>query len=117
MKVVIAGGRDYCLSPEDYGALDALHLEHGFTEVVSGGATGADRCGEIWAQENDVDVKVFVAYWGLHGAAAGPRRNNEMARYADCVVLFPGGKGTASMKRCAEREGLDVYVIDKESVI
>ena len=36
-------------------------------EIVSGGATGADRLGEQWALANDVPVRIFVADWNKHG--------------------------------------------------
>jgi predicted Rossmann-fold nucleotide-binding protein len=36
-------------------------------------------------------------------------RNLAMAEYADAVALFPGGKGTASMRELAEKEGILIY--------
>ena len=53
--------------------------------------------------------KRFPADWDKHGRAAGPIRNAQMARYADAVALFPGGRGTASMRRVAEKAGITVY--------
>lgn len=64
MKTIIAGGRNYCLTPADLLALEKLPI----TEVVSGGATGADA-----------------------------------------VVLFPGDRGTASMRREAQRAGISIF--------
>jgi len=32
-----------------------------------------------------------------------------MADYADAVLLYPGGKGTASMKALALQKGLQVF--------
>jgi predicted Rossmann-fold nucleotide-binding protein len=32
-----------------------------------------------------------------------------MAEYAEAVVLFPGGRGTASMRREAEKAGIQIY--------
>jgi predicted Rossmann-fold nucleotide-binding protein len=32
-----------------------------------------------------------------------------MAEYADAVALFPGGRGTASMRKEAEKAGIEVY--------
>jgi hypothetical protein len=46
MKLIIAGGRDYKFTKSDLEKLDSIE---GITEVVSGGARGADKCGEIWA--------------------------------------------------------------------
>lgn len=93
MKTVIAGGRGYKLLDVDRFLLDRLNI----TEVVSGGAAGADTEGETYARGRSVPVKRFPADWEKHGRAAGPIRNRQMAEYADQVVLFPGGRGTASM--------------------
>lgn len=43
MKLIIAGGRDYTFSAEDFARLDALPIT--VSEVVSGAATGADAGG------------------------------------------------------------------------
>ena len=32
-----------------------------------------------------------------------------MAQYADAVVLFPGGRGTAHMRNAARSHGLKIY--------
>jgi len=32
-----------------------------------------------------------------------------MATYADAVALFPGGKGTSSMRRQAINKGIKIY--------
>jgi hypothetical protein len=102
---IIAGGRDYQLTRLDKARLAHIHID----EVVSGGAPGADRGGEEWAAENGIPVKRFSADWTKYGKAAGPIRNREMAEYANTVVLFPGGRGTTSMKLEAKRKGLKIY--------
>ncbi len=109
MKVIIAGGRDYAFTADDVAWLDALLEKRGpFEEVVSGGATGADAEGEKWAASHGIPVKRFPADWKTHGPAAGPIRNREMARYAEggLCVLFPGGRGTANMRKEAYYAGM-----------
>lgn len=109
MKVIIAGGRDYQFTDEDVVWLDRLHQEKKFTEVFSGGAKGADTCGEFWAASNGIPVKRFAPDWIKHGRAAGPIRNREMAKSLDgggFVILFPGGAGTRSMETIAGELGL-----------
>lgn len=59
-------------------------------------------------------MKQFKSDWEKHGKAAGPIRNKKMAEYADAVILFPGGKGTASMKKEAERAGIIVWFVEEE---
>ena len=106
MKLIIAGGRNYELNIKDIAFLDSIK---GVTQVISGGAPGADNCGEMWANKNSIDIKVFKANWKKHGKAAGPIRNKEMAKYADAVALFPGGSGTESMYNEAIKGSLTIF--------
>jgi len=76
---------------------------------VSGGAPGADHEGERFAKADNIPLTVFSAQWIKYGKAAGPKRNREMAEYADAVVLFPGGKGTESMYREAGQAGIKIF--------
>lgn len=109
MKLIIAGGREYQFNDHDYAKLNAIHEEYKVTEVVSGGATGADKCGEVWADANGIAIKRYPADWLNHGRAAGPIRNRVMAEYADAVALFQGGRGTDSMCREAEKVGIVIF--------
>lgn len=105
MKCIVAGGRHYTMTDDDYRFLDNL----GITEVVSGGCSGADKGGEYFANTRGLPIKRFPADWKVYGRAAGPIRNKAMAEYADAVVLFPGGRGTKSMKKEAIRCQLIIY--------
>jgi len=109
MKLIIAGGRDYQFTDKDKHALDELHKQTPVTQVVSGGNTGADACGEAWARANGIPVRVFHAESDKHGKDAGPIRNWEMAKYADAVALFPGGRGTLDMYEKAVVAKLQVF--------
>ena len=97
MKVIIAGTRDVT----DYKLVVDTITRSGYniTEVVSGCATGVDRLGEQWARANDINVKEMPANWTLYGKSAGPRRNKDMAEYADAAVIIWDGKsaGTRNM--------------------
>jgi hypothetical protein len=106
MKLIIAGGRNYDMSTEDYHKLSDIG---GISEIVSGGCSGADMSGEQYAHLNKIPVKMFYANWNVHGRAAGPIRNKQMAEYADAVALFPGGRGTESMFREAAKAGIKIY--------
>ena len=82
------------------------------TEVVSGGAGGVDKLGELWAERNRVTCRRFLANWGKYGKSAGMRRNEEMARYAvekrgGCIAIWDGKSvGTKNMIETAQRYGL-----------
>lgn len=96
MKVIIAGGRDISVPSE---LIQIAVKQSGFdvTEVISGGASGVDRCGEIWANKYGIPIVIFPARWTIHGKSAGPIRNKEMAEYSDALIAFPGGEGTSNM--------------------
>lgn len=70
------------------------------TEVISGGARGADRYGEDWASCEHIPVKIFPAEWDTYGKKAGPIRNKAMAEYGDILLLIWDGKspGSKNMK-------------------
>ena len=108
MKVIIAGGRDYVFVKTDGLILESLHLSNRFTEIVSGGCSGADENGELFAVTHKLPIKYFNADWKLYGKSAGPIRNKLMAEYADAIILFPGGKGTASMRSEAKKAELEI---------
>ena len=113
--MIIAGGRDYYLGPEEFEWLDQIASSTGknIHEVVCGGARGADEGGEKWANEHGFQVTKFMANWVHLGLFVGPARNREMVKYAvpdGIVALFPGGKGTASMHKEAIANRLTVFV-------
>ena len=110
MRCIIAGGRDYWFTAQDTDRLDFLSRGSRISEVVCGGAPGADEGGKQWAISRGILVKVFPADWAKYGRAAGPIRNEEMAKYADMCVLFPGGRGTASMRALAKK--YDLALVD-----
>jgi len=107
-KAIIAGGRNYQGGKAEAAWLDSLRDSLGIDAVVSGGASGADNFGERWAEYHGISVLIFPADWYRYGKAAGPIRNEAMAEHADICILFPGGTGTADMKRRAIAHGLIV---------
>lgn len=109
MKVIIAGSRT--MDPTDEDISGALRWVHWMaTEIVSGTAPGVDSAGERWAKANDIPVKRFPADWERYGKSAGPRRNAEMADYADAALLFWDGKspGTRNMFELMVKRGKPV---------
>jgi hypothetical protein len=105
MKVLVCGGRAY----NDYGTvyvvLSSLEKDgNRVTEIIHGGASGADELAGKWAREMRVPEIVFHADWKSHARAAGPIRNSHMLAYGpDLIVAFPGGRGTADMVSKAKR--------------
>lgn len=105
MKVVIAGSRNIT----DRMSLVKAIKQSGFeiTEVVSGTARGLDRMGESWARANDIPIKEFPADWHNHGRAAGPIRNNEMAKYADAAIILWDGQSSGTLNMIKNMHQLD----------
>ncbi len=113
MKIIIAGGRDFIDEVQfKEGIEGAKSLISQATEIVSGGAPGADHLGEQWAGQNGISVRKFPAEWGKYGRGAGPKRNQQMAEYADGLIAFWNGtsRGTKDMIERAVDRGLKVYI-------
>lgn len=88
------------------------------TEIVSGGARGADKLGEKFAKHNKIPVTVFEADWDNlddpgalikynkfgkpYNAKAGFMRNAEMAQYADCLLCLQPNGDTSGSQGCVE---------------
>lgn len=124
IRIIVAGGRDF----DDYDLLsktltyylDKLEpWELGHVLFMSGGARGADRLGEKFAESCSFLVRRFPADWDKYGKSAGYIRNREMAIYAaevgDHGVLFAfwdgESKGTKHMIDLAEKYGVKTVVV------
>ena len=119
LKVIVAGGRDFndqelMRESMDYFITGLCGWDgKDNIEIVSGNARGADRHGEVYAYHNQMPVVQFPADWSAYGKSAGPRRNRQMADYADVLVAFWDGKsrGTKHMIDTAHEAGLQVHVV------
>lgn len=110
MRVLVCGGRDYFDCNAVYTALDELNSPPGSLIVIHGEATGADVLGAAWGNDFAKQVIAFPANWDRHGRAAGPIRNQQMLDVGkpDIVLAFPGGRGTANMKKLATKAGVPI---------
>ena len=107
MKVIIAGSRDF----SNYKLLKEkcdFYLKNLINPIIVSGKcpTGADYLGEKYAKEKGYEIKPFPANWkdlsepcllkfgkfGAYNALAGHKRNEQMAEYADALILFWDGK-------------------------
>lgn len=112
MIVIVAGGRDFNQRRVIFSTLDALYQAAGLTEIVHGGASGADTLAGEWARGEGVPQVVYKADWDKHGKAAGPMRNRAMAQHGiDLLIAFPGGAGTGSMITTARQYDIPVLRI------
>lgn len=101
MRLVVTGGRDYCHTVRIFAALDELHARRPVSLLIEGEARGVDLRAKAWAKRRGIEVKEFPAEWEKYDKAAGGIRNQQMIDVGapDYGLAFPGGVGTADMKR------------------
>jgi len=100
MKVAVIGLRGFKDKDLLRSTLDGIN---GISQIVSGGAPGADRLGEEYADQRGIEKRIFsadlkninhpqadvrVKYGRKYDAAAGFRRNRTIIENADLVVAF-----------------------------
>ena len=120
LRMIIAGGRDF----NDYDLLEynvneILKKYDNKIRIISGTARGADRLGEIFAQNYRYELSRFPANLVLFGISAGYRRNAEMAKFAveneniGVLIAFWDGtsRGTKHMIDLAKRYNLNIHII------
>lgn len=112
-RVLVCGGRDYANAEYMALLLDHAHMQNPITALIHGGAKGADTLAGEWADKNGVPTEVYLANWARDGKSAGPLRNLRMLMEGkpDLVVAFPGGKGTAHMRKVATAHGVHVVTV------
>lgn len=119
-RVIIAGGRNFSNVMLFRNTIRKYLLDiKDEIEIISGGCSGADTMGEWFAEDNNLKLTVFEADWDKYSRAAGPIRNEKMAKYAaesdrGILIAFPIGKspGTRNMIKLANQYGLEVYVAE-----
>jgi hypothetical protein len=113
MNVIIAGSRTFNDYPLLKKKLDSILKNQKDITIISGTANGADKLGEIYAEQNHHKLEKYPAMWDLFGKKAGYMRNEEMANVADaCVVFWDGkSKGTKHMIDIAKKYKLKLRII------
>lgn len=117
MKLIIAGSRHIHLSVEELRDIIRENIgdrwANNINEIVSGCAIGVDRSGEEFSRYYGMTLTRCPAAWSRYGLFAGPRRNLQMAEYADALLLVWDGKssGSANMKVRMKGMGKPVYEV------
>ncbi len=118
----VTGGREHTVTPAEARAWRGLLAQHGVAKVRHGVARGVDQWCALDAADLGLVVEAWPADWKAHGRSAGPRRNVAMLRggvqgtaFANLLIAFPGGSGTAHC--CSVARGLWIPVIEIERVV
>lgn len=113
--MVVAGTRDLRIDEDDvWEAYNKYSTDIGrVTEVVSGNSGNVDHASEDFARRHSYKLTLFPAKWKKYGRSAGPRRNAQMAEYADCLLLIWDGesRGSRNMRDEMRKRGKPVYEV------
>jgi len=111
LSVAIIGSRTF----DDYQLVKRTMSPYinKISNMVSGGAVGADKLGERWANEHRVEKLLFFPNWKKHGKKAGPIRNKTIVENSDVIICFWDGesKGTKSSIDLAHQLNKDILII------
>lgn len=102
MKVAVIGSRNIVDFDTAY-RLMCENIPKNCSEIVSGGAAGADTLAEKYAKEHGLHLTVFLPEYEKYGKAATLIRNTKIVEYADIVYAFWDMKSlgtTKSLDKC-----------------
>lgn len=129
MKLAIIGLRDFDNYDLVKSTIQNLYPE--LTEIVSGGANGADSLAEKYADEFNISKTIFEAEWSdltgksgpvhikvgakgkKYNALAGFNRNSLIINFADSILAFWNHKspGTKDSIDKAKKIGKEVTIV------
>jgi hypothetical protein len=110
MKVAVIGSRNF----NDYEKVKQVLSTKNITLLVSGGAKGADTLGQKYAEEHDIETKIFLPDWEKYGKKAGFLRNSDIINESELVIAFWDGvsKGTLDSLKKAKKENKNILIIN-----
>jgi hypothetical protein len=91
MKLAIVGSRTFSNYAELVRCINLNYDISQITDIISGGAKGADSLAEIFAKENNINLIVFKADWDKYGKRAGFIRNCDIIDACDSCIAFWDG--------------------------
>ena len=110
MKIGIVGSRGF----NDYEQLQ--YIMNNFkdvSEIISGGAKGADTLGEKYADDNTIEKTIHYPDLEKYGKGGYFIRNSKIVRDSDLVIAFWDGvsRGTRDTISKAHKEFVPVLVV------
>lgn len=126
MRVLVCGGRAYAKQAVMNSVLDQAHQDDKITLLICGAQrawkpdlqmyVGADWLAIEWALKREVPFMGVPAPWKTFGTSSGPWRNGKMLELRPRkVIAFPGGRGTADMKRRAHAAHIPIQEVEEDS--
>lgn len=113
MKVGVVGSRSFT----DYELMKKTLDEFEITEIISGGANGADKLAELYAFENKIPLKIFRPDWNKFGKRAGFLRNSDIVNNSEHVIAFwnTSSRGTLDSISKAKELNIPVTIVNFSS--
>lgn len=122
MKLAIIGSRNFSNREllvatllRHYGPYDIISkkTDWSFSEIISGGAKGADSLGASFAREAFIPLVEHLPDWDKHGKSAGFIRNELIIKDADEILAFWDGvsRGTAHSLRLAKAQKKPTLIV------
>ncbi len=101
MKLAVIGSRSLVVKELE------KYVSNDVTEIVSGGAKGADFCAKEFAISHKIKFTEFLPDYKRYGRAAPLYRNSEIIEYSDAVLAFWDGisKGTRYVIEECQKNG------------
>jgi hypothetical protein len=113
MILAVIGSRDF----GDYGLLkEKLNNIENIELIVSGGADGADKLAEKYANEYKIPKEIIYPNWRKYVKKAGFLRNNTIVEKSDKVIAFWDrvSKGTEHSIKLAKKYNKLLDIINFE---
>ena len=91
MSIAIVGSRDF----KNFDFLEKTILENykieNITEIISGGAKGADTLAEQFAIKHSIPMSIFSPDWELYDKSAGYKRHIQIIDNSGEIIAFWDG--------------------------
>jgi predicted Rossmann fold nucleotide-binding protein DprA/Smf involved in DNA uptake len=108
MKTAVIGSRSF----NDYELLMKIIDQFIVTEIISGGAIGADTLGEQYAMEKGIPAQIYKPDYSKFGRRAPLMRNFTIIDQSQQVIAFWDGssRGTLQALNYAKEKERIIYV-------
>lgn len=110
MRIAIVGSRSVSMDAYD---IASRYIPRGVSEIISGGAEGADQIAEAYAANNHLPMRIYRPDYETYHKSAPLQRNLQIVQYSDYVLVLWDGtsRGAANVIRLCFQEFTPVHVL------
>ena len=107
MRYAVIGSRTF----DNYSILFDVLEKHYISQIVSGGAKGADSLAARYANEKGIPLVVFLPDWDKYDKKAGFVRNKEIVKASDILLAFWNGQSRGTKHSIDYAKKLNIKTI------